>query len=672
MAARMPEKAPRRWKLLALVWVLGGVAVIALAVVLLLAVFDWNAARPFVAREASAMSGRSVRIRGDLRVHLLTWTPTATVGGLEIGDPSWAPPGDLADIDKLTVSVRLIPLLAGRVELPLVDIERPRLSLLRDASGRESWQGAGGAGRPLKLPPIQRLVLHDGRLHMVDERRKLVLDGQVQSQETGLGGAAPAGRFLLTGQGTLNREPFDLHIEGGSLLDVRRDQPYAFQAELTAGASRITAQGALPKPFDFGLIDADMTVKGRNFGDLRTLTGLALPRTAPYSLQGRLTRRGLAYAFTGVVGRVGRSDLEGDFRLDDQKGRPTMTADLRSRNLDYEDIGPLIGAPTKAERTPAENAAVARMAAEGRFLPDAPLDLDRVRSMDAVLRYRAETVTAPNHLPLRQVRLDLTLDHGVLSLEPVSFIMPHGELTARARIDARGPVPRSDVDLKVLNIRMEDLFGAERGQAPSLEGPLEARAVLHGVGDSIHKTAATASGTVSLAAPHGEIRQAFAELLGVNVANGLGLMLTGSRQQTELRCAVADFGVKDGLMQARTLVIDTDVVRASGQGDINLGTEALDLTLKGKPKRFRILHLSTPIAVTGRLRSPHFGLTAGQSPMQLAGSVAIGLLTPFGALLPFIDPGLTKDADCVSLVAEAQHAGAPVRPSAATRTPSKR
>ena len=53
------------------------------------------------------------------------------------------------------------------------------------------------------------------------------------------------------------------------------------------------------------------------------------------------------------------------------------------------------------------------MAAEQRFLPDATLSISRVRSMDALIHYSADTVTAPNHLPLRQVKLTLVMDHGV-------------------------------------------------------------------------------------------------------------------------------------------------------------------------------------------------------------------------------------------------------------------
>jgi hypothetical protein len=225
----------------------------------------------------------------------------------------------------------------------------------------------------------------------------------------------------------------------------------------------------------------------------------------------------------------------------------------------------------------------------------------------------------------------------------------------------------------VLNVRLEDIFGAKAGAEPALEGPLEARAVLKGDGDSIHKAAASADGTVTLVAPHGEIRKAFAELLGVNVANGLGLLWAKDERETGLRCAVGNFKAVHGVLHATTFVVDTDVVRADGDGVIDLGSEALNLELKGKSKKFRILHLSTPVAISGHLRSPKFGLKPGAAPLQVAGAVALGaLLSPVAAILPFVDPGLAHDADCVGLVSTAQAKGAPVKPSQATTAPSKR
>ena len=98
------------------------------------AFFDWDYARGPVARYASAHIGRTVAIDGHLRVHLLTWTPSATIGGLRVANPPGRP-GDMTRIQTLTVSVKLTPLFRGKVILPLVQANQPNIDLYRDAEG---------------------------------------------------------------------------------------------------------------------------------------------------------------------------------------------------------------------------------------------------------------------------------------------------------------------------------------------------------------------------------------------------------------------------------------------------------------------------------------------------------------------------------------------------------
>jgi len=206
-----------------------------------------------------------------------------------------------------------------------------------------------------------------------------------------------------------------------------------------------------------------------------------------------------------------------------------------------------------------------------------------------------------------------------------------------------------------------------RGSAnPPVEGTLEARAELHGVGDSVHKAASTANGTVAIAVPNGQMRQLFAEALGIDATKAVGLLIDKSQKETGVRCALADFSANNGVLTARNLVLDTDPVLAKGSGTIDLRTETLDLSLEGKPKTFRLVRVKAPITLTGQILSPHVGIKAGRVPLQAAEAVGLAVVaTPLAAVIPFLDPGLAKNADCASLLSEAEQKGAPVKPSQA-------
>ena len=106
--------------------------------------------------------------------------------------------------------------------------------------------------------------------------------------------------------------------------------------------------------------------------------------------------------------------------------------------------------------------------------------------------------------------------------------------------------------------------------------------------------------------------------------------------------------------------MDTTDVLITGRGDINLDSEALNLALRGDPKKLRLTRLRTPITIKGTLDHPSVGIDAGKLAEQGAVATAMGtLLTPVAAVLAFIDPGLAKNKDCTASLAEA---GRPANP----------
>jgi uncharacterized protein involved in outer membrane biogenesis len=663
-AAALPPK-PRQWPIPRPVrWIGGVIAALILAVVLVLTFADWNALRPFIGRQASAMSGRTIRLDGDLKVHPWSWTPYAEVGGLKIGNPRWASNGTglMADIPKATIGIHLMSLLTGHWDLTRLELDHPRIWLFVDRDGRANWRTNLNDDQPTKLPLIERFLVDGGKLGFADMSRKLTIGGAIESHEVAR--ASGGGSFHLDGNGTINARPFVLTITGAPLLNVNAKKPYNFNADMRAGDTRLIADGVLPKPFDFGQVEAQLTVSGRNFADLYDISGLALPNTPPFKLSGDLNRQANRYTFTKVHGTVGSSDLAGDFQVDRVDGRRKLTADLHSRSLLISDLGSLVGAPEPSVRTPAEQAAADARKAEGRLLPDATLNLAKIRSTDAVVHYQADSVKSPGWLPISKASLDLKLDRGVLTMTPLVFSLPQGDVDARIRIDARTDTPKDDIDVRVKNARLENMF---RGSAnPPVEGTLEARAELHGVGDSVHKAASTANGTVAIAVPNGQMRQLFAEALGIDATKAVGLLIDKSQKETGVRCALADFSANNGVLTARNLVLDTDPVLAKGSGTIDLRTETLDLSLEGKPKTFRLVRVKAPITLTGQILSPHVGIKAGRVPLQAAEAVGLAVVaTPLAAVIPFLDPGLAKNADCASLLSEAEQKGAPVKPSQA-------
>jgi uncharacterized protein involved in outer membrane biogenesis len=627
----------------------GGIGLMLIGlVVLALIMFDWNMLRGPIGRWASAEYDREIALRGDLDVHLFSWTPSVVVRGLKIGGPEWARDRDTADVEEIRASVRLRNLFAGQIEMPLLSFTRPEVVLIASEDGRKSWElspDKPDTGEGMKLPVIQQLIITDGRLIFDERRRNLKLEAVVDARE-GQDGAG----FLLEGQGTVNSSPLKLRIHGGPFINIRRDRPYQFEASVSGAGSSLEAKGAVTRPFDLGRFDATLTLQGRDLSDLYLLTGVTLPNTPPYRLAGALKRDENIWAFNDFNGRVGASDLAGTVRVDAAE-RLRVDARLTSRRLDIDDLAAVLGARTQTND--AGTNTEAPVVVGGKLLPDAPLQTERLRTMDGSLTYHATTVKA-NDLDVRAVNLGAELKDGILNLDPVSFNFNRGELNGTARINATRDTPYSVVDFRLAGYPLESIIPARGGSAP-LTGRALGRAKLEGPGASIHDFAAASKGSLSLVVPTGQMRSAFAELLGINASAGLLKLLRGDQSTAQIRCAVADFDVRSGTATAKTLVIDTDVVLAQGTGSINLGDETLDLRIDGESKKPRLLRVWAPITVRGALTAPSVSVDVGAVVRQggLAGLLST-VAAPVTALFAFVDPGLAEDADCGGLIAGAR------------------
>lgn len=614
---------------------------------------DWNQMRGPVGRYLSHHTGREVRIDGNLAVKLFSWQPSVDAHGVFIGNPSWVGTPQAAKFDALRVEVRLVPLIFGHLVVPLVRMDQPDILLVRDQAGRTNWdRGGSGAGQAFKLPPIRRFLVNNGHVEINDAVRKLKFTGTVMSEENAGGGRAA---FTLTGDGSLNKNKFLADVKGGPLLNVDESKPYNFSADVKSGATHALVNGTITQPFHFDRFNAGVTVSGPTLADLYFLTGLVLPNTPAYRMSLSVARNASVYQLNDINAVLGATDLRGNLTVDVSQKIPALAGQVASRVLNFSDLGPLVGGGKQA-------------GASRYLLPETVLHTERLRQTNAEVDYRAAAI-ASRDFPLTGLETHISVKDGVLNLKPLSFGFTQGRLSGALKVDAKRAIPTSTVDARITDIHAENFI---KGGDKPISGTLEARAVLTGTGNSVHSAASTANGTFTAVVPSGGMRHSLAEWTGVDVLTALSLNLSGDNSNTNLRCAVASFGARDGVLTAQQFVIDTDPVRVDGGGSINLADETLNMSLQGKPKKFQLMRLRAPITVTGNLAHPNLGVKAGPAVAQGGLGLALGLLNPFAAILAFIDPGLAKDANCQPLLATAKANGAPVKPSMVQAAPAPR
>jgi uncharacterized protein involved in outer membrane biogenesis len=634
-----------------------GITVLAFltAAIITLYFLDWNQLRGPIGRYLSSRTGREVRIDGNLSVKLFTWQPSVDVGQVFIGNPAWVGTPQAAKFTRARVEVRLVPLLFGDIILPLVRIDQPQLLVVRDAGGRTNWDSKSGANPndAFKLPPIRRFIINNGHVEIRDAVRKLHFTGTVSSTEEA---GSKRASFALTGDGTLNANKFLANVQGGPLLNVDESKPYSFDADVHAGATHAVVHGAITQPFHLDRFTSNINVTGPDLSELYFMTGLVLPKTPPYHLTLSAQREGNFYRLTDISAILGSTDLEGNLTVDASHKVPALAGKVASRVLNFADLGPLIGGGK------------AQTATSKYLLPDTALHTERLKQTNAEVDYSAASIKSRD-FPLTSLDTHISVKDAVLNLKPLAFGFTQGKLSGSLKVDARKEVPVTSVDARLTDLKAENFI---KGSDKPIQGTLEARAVLTGSGNSVHKVASSADGTFTAVVPQGGMRHSLAEWMGIDVLKALSLNLGDDNSNTQLRCAVAGFGIRNGLMTSQSFVLDTEPVRVDGSGSINLADETLNLRLQGAPKHFQFVRLRAPITVKGSLAHPAIGVDTRPAIAQGGLALALGFINPAAALLAFVDPGLAKDANCGPLLADAKAKGAPVKASAVRNAPAPR
>ncbi len=617
-----------------ILWAIGGVVA---ALLVFLVQPDWDWSRGLIAGFLSARMHRQVQITGPIRVRALSSTPRVTLAGVKVAEPATgmtdAPKANFAEIAQLTAEPDIPPLLAGQLHLRRLELDRPVIVMFQDAEGHSNWDFSNGKNPQgaSKLPPARTLIVMDGFASVTMVKRRLSLTGKATGDV--------ASGFRFKGTGTQDGKPCTVEVTGPQLGN---GGPYPFQIRLISGPTRILANGRFLHPFDFGQLAVDMHLQGASLSDLYYLLSVTAPNTPAFDLSVHVDRNEKLYRVSAITGHVGGSDLSGAMTIDRRGKRSMLTADFSSRVLDVAGLGSIFGAtsanyPLKPRMTMIPGAA----APARSLMPDARLDVDRLRSGDADIHYRARSMKAGPGMPLRDVSFTATLRQGDLRFDPIVIGLTKGEAKGTVTIDARGPIQRETVDVRISGVRLED-FGKDK-VSPPLAGALAVRIRAEATGRSVHAAASTANGDVHIVIPGGQIRQSLAEAMGINASKSLFLALAKDPHRADIRCGVADFHLHDGVMQAQRIILDTDVVLVNGAGSIDLRDERINLSLRGKPKKFRLIRIDAPIVIGGHLTQPTFGIAPAPAVTQG------GIAAVVGSVLPFITLDYAKDVDCRAL-----------------------
>lgn len=651
----------RRWPII--------LGVFVLAVLALIFFWQWDWFVPLVNRQASAALGRKVTIQ-HLHVRLGRIT-TVTADAVRVENPAGFPVDPpFATLDHLSVGIGVLSYLRhGVIDIPTIDADHPVVDAVARPDGTANWsfKSSGGTSKSSssKPPRLGVLRVEDGHIHVVDPKLKTdmnLLAHTVGEKE------ADGGRIVVTAQGSYVRQPITGQFVGGALLTLQdRAKPYPIDLHLANGPTRVSMTGEVDQPLTFGGARIKLVFEGPDMALLLPLTGVPIPHTPPFKVTGKLDYQKSRIVFDQFRGTVGSSDISGRIAVDPSGKVPDVKADLVSQKVDLNDLGGFIGATPGDSKSPGAEAQKKRAdasKASGNILPDKTFSIPKLRSANVHLTYKGARIEG-RYVPLDNIAAVLDIQDGRITVHPLDFSVGKGTIASNFDLDPVGDNLRTKAHIVFRHVDLSRVMQATH--AFSGQGLIGGQADLTSTGNSVATMLGNGDGGLTLIiAGNGDISALLHDIAGLEFGNAL-LSALGVPNRAELRCFIADMPLKDGILTARTFMLQTSEARTIAQGTVNLRNQTLDYTLNTRSSHFSVGSLPGAIHVTGKLGKP--GIMPGAEVAGRTGAaVGLGVLFPPLAILPTIQFGVGEGA-CTDALKETKQnpASPPMKSKPATK-----
>lgn len=671
-------------------WTLATLITLLAILVVVIATFDWNRAKPLLNEKVSAALQRPFAINGNLAVKWRTepeeggwraWVPWPhfIAEDLTLGNPEWLKQPQMVGLEKVEFRLSPLPLIFQHIVIPRINLTKPNASLTRLGDGRANWTFDFGPkdenAEPSKwVLDIGAIGFDQGNVSYNDQILKA--DMKVQIDPLGkpipfseIVGKARAEKsagaqdyaFGLKASGRYKDQPVSGTGKIGGLLALQdASQPFPLQADVRIADTHVVVAGTLTDPRNLGALDLRLKLSGASLGNLFPLTGVTLPDTPAYSTDGHLlanlhAAEGARFSYEGFNGKIGDSDIHGDLAFVASKPRPKLSGKLVSNQLLFKDLAPLIGADSNAEQKARGGAS---KQPGDKVLPVEEFRTERWRAMDADVSFSGKRIVHSSKLPFNDLAVHLILDDGLLRLQPLRFGVAGGNLAANIRLDGRNVPMQGRARLTARGFKLKELFPGFAPMQTSF-GQLNGDADISGRGNSVAALLGTANGDMRMLINDGAISRELMELAGLNVGNYVVGKLFGDKD-VQINCAAADVGIKDGLASTRVFVFDTENAIIYVDGTVNFASEQLDLKITPESKGLRLFSLRSPLYVRGKFVKPSAGVQALPLALRGAGMVALGVaIGPAAGLLALIAPGDGEQNQCTPLLEQMKAGKAP-------------
>lgn len=581
MTTRAPLLRDRRTHI-----ALAGVAVVLILGILFLGAVPASILRGVIVEKLQGASERDVAIGSVTRDSFFSYSPVITVHDLRVAQTRWAGDGDFIRLKSVSARLSVLDVLTGEVQPDRVRIDGLELALIRDENGRSNWDEDETDDRDQdgNGPALTDLDVRQSRFSFTDRKRGLDLAGPITvDSENGL---------RAEGKGTFLQTKASLSFTGGAITGIDPDADYPFEMVLDSPALNLTAKGKMQGVLNTGLFTASLSAQAPTLKNLDRVIEAGLFGTQPIDLRAKVRHKDKDWFVTKLDGSIGRSRLSGNADILKRDDRTKIEATIHATTLDFDDL--------------ADDAGLARAAAltrriGPRVIPNTRINLSKMGPTDGQLDFTIDRLLSRRDTVFRSLKGTLSLDHKLIKISDLVIRLKSGRMTGGVQVDHRSGAPKFSTDLTLRGASISDLIG----NGDIVTATMRGRIKLSGSGDTVRAALEKADGKAAMVASGGSVRATAAHVLGQNLSGAVGKIIDDPKARVPLRCLVASFDAKNGVLTPAPLAVDTEISIGRGEGRIALDGETISLILRGGAKGKSALRIVDPIKISGTLTAPN-------------------------------------------------------------------
>ncbi|CCO25391.1 AsmA family protein [Maridesulfovibrio hydrothermalis] len=661
-----------------------GLVVVVVAVMVLVTVFiDPNDYKEEISKAVRDKTGRELVFDGDLQLSVFPWIGVTTQGVSLSNAPGFAEK-NMFSLKSANVSVKLLPLISGDIELRNIEVAELQLFLMRNKKGVTNWDDLTGEPKASKVSKEENtaekgkkeLNLSVGGINI--QNAKVVWDDRMKNVRHAVNDCditvdefAPDSPFKFNihvefsstepeinadittyGQAEVSSDFKQLSVKGLSVVVDATGQAVpggkgqvklsgdavvdmlkggADVAGLVVEAYGMKAEGSLnasgfeSKSLSFS---GDINVPGFNLKSTLDQMGMAV-KTADSKA---LNSVGMNFNFAGTSNSAEIKDLlinldettiKGFFSFADPE-RPNIVAQVNVDKLNLDRYLP------PAEEKKAENKNAKEVKPEAAKAKQELLPVDLLRKLTLKADLNAKQLIA-GKAKLNDVVVRMRAKGGVLTVKPASLNAAKGAFTSRAMVDVRGRKPVMSVAASLTGLDGAVLSQEMTGK-DSFSGRMNFNTDLKTSGNDMKAVYANLGGNLGFKVSDGYVSgfdilylagDAFSILTG-------GALGKRDSKRTEFGEVSATATIKKGVAVNKNLLLQSPLLRGAGKGTLDLNTMTIDYGLdtkivgslegQGGKGMKDLVGLTVPVTIKGTVADPEIMVDLPRFATILAGS----------------------------------------------------